>query len=285
LERPGGLYLHYLDEGQGPPVLMVHGNPAWSFMYRALIKNLSSGYRCLVPDHIGMGLSSRPKNRQYGFRFSNRLNDLGALMDSLELTEPVHVIVHDWGGPIGLGWAGFHAAQVASVTIMNTGLRLPPNYTLPGKLRLFRSAGLAGQYLAGRLNLFIRGLLRFGSVRPLTPAAAGGWTAPYRLSLHRRAIGRFIRDIPLKPSDPSFGTLQNVDRAFDSLKEVPVFLVWGMQDFVFTEAFLADFKARRPDAPVLALPRAGHLLLEDEPDLIAGSIRRFLGRTLRPEER
>jgi haloalkane dehalogenase len=104
-----------------------------------------------------------------------------------------------------------------------------------------------------------------------------GWLAPYRHPILRKAIGRFINDIPLAPSHPSWSALKNVDQAFDGLSEVPVFLVWGLRDFVFTPAFLADFQARRPKAQVLALPRAGHLLLEDEPEKIVKAVRKFLG--------
>jgi haloalkane dehalogenase len=279
LELPRGGYLHYLDEGAGLPVLMVHGNPTSSFMYRSLIRELSSDFRCLVPDHLGMGLSSRPRAKHYGFKLSDRIADLGFLMDSVDLNEPVHLIVHDWGGPIGLGWAGANPNRVASVTLMNTGLRLPTKFSLPGRLGFFRQTGFLGQFLSNRLNLFLWGLIRHGTVRPLSKTAVSGLTAPYRIPLHRQAIGRFVADIPLSPSHSSWGTLQNVDRSFAALSQVPVFFVWGLQDFVFTPAFLADFQARRPEAPVLALPWAGHLLLEDEPEKIGRAIRQFLGQS------
>ncbi|MDR1607246.1 MAG: alpha/beta fold hydrolase [Deltaproteobacteria bacterium] len=277
-ERSEGGYLHYLDEGQGPPVLMVHGNPSWSFMYRSLIKALSPHYRCLVPDHLGMGLSSRPKRGSYGFRLMDRVNDLTAFIDSLNLTEPIHLVAHDWGGPIGLGWAGLNPQRVASITLMNTGLRLPKDYVLPFKLSLFRNTGLFGQILAKRFNLFLWGLFRHGSVRPLPSAVRQGWLAPYRLPEFRQAISRFVEDIPLAPNHPSWSALQNVDKSFEGLSHAPLFLVWGLQDFVFDPAFLADFQARRPKARVLALPRAGHLLLEDEPEQIASALSQFLGQ-------
>jgi haloalkane dehalogenase len=199
-------------------------------------------------------------------------------VDSLGLTEPIHLVAHDWGGPIGLGWAGLNPRRVASITLMNTGLRRPPSYELPFKLKIFRRTGFLGQALANRFNLFLWGLIRYGSVRPMSAAAIEGWLAPYRLPVLRHAIGRFVDDIPLTPDHPSWSALENVDKAFDSLTHVPVFLVWGLQDFVFTPAFLADFQARRPSAQVLALPRAGHLLLEDEPEKIASALQQFLGQ-------
>jgi haloalkane dehalogenase len=280
-ERPGGYYLHYLDEGRGEPVLLVHGNPGWSFMYRDLIKTLASDYRCLALDHLGMGLSSRPLARTYGFRLTDRINDLSAWIDSLELPGPVHLVAHDWGGPIGLGWAGANPSRLASLTLMNTGLGLPQGYALSPKLGLFRRTGFLGRFLAHRLNLFLNGLTRYGSVRPLPPTVIEGWLAPYRFSFLREAIGRFVEDIPLSPRHPSWGALGSVERSFGGLAEVPTFLVWGLADFVFTPVFLADWRARRPNAQVLALPRAGHLLLEDEPEKIIPAIRQFLRQTQR----
>jgi haloalkane dehalogenase len=279
MELPDGGLIHYLDEGEGPPVLMVHGNPSWSFMYRSLVKALSPNYRCLVPDHLGMGLSSRPGDGEYGFRLADRLSDLSAFMASLNLTEPVHVVGHDWGGPIGFGWAGANPAKVASITVLNTGLRAPAGYSIPRRLSLFRKTGAAGRFLANQLNLFLWGVIRQGSVRPLSKAATEGWLAPYRFSFLRKAIGRFVEDIPLSPSHVSWSESRRIDRDFDDLAEVPTLLAFGLKDFVFTPAFLADFQARRPRAEVLALPRSGHLLLEDEPDRIAAAISSHLAKS------
>jgi haloalkane dehalogenase len=254
-------------------------------MYRALVKTLAPDYRCLVPDHLGLGLSSRPRSGEYGFRLADRINDLTAFMASLKLTEPVHVVVHDWGGPIGLGWAGANPDLVASLIIFNTGLRLPsPDYAPPLVLGLFRNTGFLGQLLANRFNLFLRGFTQVGSVRPMPPAVVEGFLAPYSLAFLRPAIGRFVKDIPLAPNHPSFSALNRVDQDFDRLAKTPTLLVWGLADFVFSPVFLADFKARRPKASVLALPRAGHLLLEDEPVKIGATARQFLSQARRPGE-
>jgi haloalkane dehalogenase len=222
---------------------------------------------------LGLGLSSRPKKKDYSFRLADRVSDLSALINSLNLTEPVHLVAHDWGGPIGLGWAGANPSLVKSITLMNTGLRIPAGYQPPTSLGIFMT-GLWGQFLANRANLFLSGILRYGSVRPIPPGLAEGYLAPYSHSLLRGAIGRFVKDIPLKPSHPSFGALKNADLAFDELVR-PTLFIWGLQDFVFTPAFLEDFMARRPEAQVLALPRSGHLLLEDEPDKISAALEDF----------
>ncbi|MDR1546612.1 MAG: alpha/beta fold hydrolase, partial [Deltaproteobacteria bacterium] len=279
-EQPGGRLTHYFDEGHGPPVVMVHGNPSWSFMWRRLIGGLH-GFRRLAPDHLGLGLSSRP-GPGYGFRLTDRLADFSAWLESLRLEEPVHLVVHDWGGPIGLSWAGLHPELTASLTIMNTGLRAPADYRPPARLRLFAGPSPLRRLLAVKLGLFHRGLLRCGSVRPLSPAAADGFAAPCRLAAWREAIGRFVGDIPLRPDHPSRPALEAADRNFDRLADKPVLLAWGLRDFVFSLAFLDDFRRRRPAARTLALPRAGHWLLEDEPARVLAAVSEFLASPDRP---
>ncbi len=117
-----GLRMHYLDEGprDAPVVLMVHGNPTWSFYYRNLVLALRDRYRCIVPDHIGCGLSDKPGDDHYTYTLSRRISDLGALMEHIGPATPVHLVVHDWGGMIGFGWATERPAQIGNMVIGNT---------------------------------------------------------------------------------------------------------------------------------------------------------------------
>ena len=277
LSRPGDLKLHYLDEGRGRPVIMVHGNPTWSFFWRRLISALSPDFRCLAPDHMGMGLSSRPTDAEYGFRLADRADDLAALTDHWALTEPAHLIMHDWGGPIGLAWAAAYPEKVASLTIVNSGSRVPAGYRLPGRLAVFKLFTPLGDLLARRWNLFVRGTAYFGTTRHLSPAAWTGFTAPYQTSADRLAVARFVADIPLSPGHPSAPALSAADRALETvLRDKPLNLVWGLKDFVFNRAVFLDWRARFPEAPALVLPEAGHYPLEDEPERITGHIRQYL---------
>jgi haloalkane dehalogenase len=253
---------------------MVHGNPTWSFMWRRLIDGLE-GYRRLAPDHLGMGLSSRPPAPR---RLAERIGDLGAFIDSLGPIGPVHLVVHDWGGPIGLGWAARRPERVASLAIMNTGLRLPPGAKIPWRLAAFKSFRPLGRLLAETFGLFTLGLARTGTFRPLSKAAESGFLAPYRLAAHRGAVADFVEDIPLGPGHPSFEALAEAERGFARLAEKPTLLAWGLGDFVFGPAFLDDFKARAPGAAVLAMGSAGHLLLEDEPERVVAAVRAHLAR-------
>jgi len=280
--RPDGLALHYVDEGTGPPVVLVHGNPTWSFFYRRLIAGLAPDFRCLALDHLGMGLSARPGADRYGFKLADRVADFAAWLSGLALSEPVHLVVHDWGGPIGLGWAGTAPEQVASLTIMNTALRRPPGYRPPWRLGLFRLAPTLGDWLARRLNCFARGTAFFGPMRPLSPKARAGFLAPYRGPEDRLALARFIADIP-HPGHPSFELLRLFDRRFDEvLSSKPLALVWGLRDFVFDRRIFLDWRTRLPRAEALVLPEAGHYLLEDEPDRVLKFLRKFLNTHARP---
>jgi haloalkane dehalogenase len=276
--RPDGLELHYVDEGAGPPVVLVHGNPTWSFFYRRLIARLAPAYRCLAPDHLGMGLSSRPTAAEYGFRLADRARDFGLLMNHWQLSAPVHLIVHDWGGPIALAWAGENPGRVASITLLNTGLRLPGNYRLPFRLALFKHLAPLGDWLARPCNCFARGTAAFGSMKGLTAAARRGFLAPYAQAKDRLALARFIEDIPLTPAHPSFERLRQIDCNFTTaLSQKPLALLWGLQDFVFNRQIFLDWRERLPQARTLVLPEAGHYLLEDEPDRAFAFVENFLG--------
>ncbi|MDR2456008.1 MAG: alpha/beta fold hydrolase [Deltaproteobacteria bacterium] len=271
-----GQAIHYVDEGGGPPVVMVHGNPTWSFMFRKLISSLD-GYRRIALDHLGMGLSSRPDSG-YGFRLADRIRDFGAFISFLGLREPVHLVAHDWGGPIALGWAADNREKVASLALMNTGFKVPSGWRLPMRLKLFQGASLMSRLLAVEVNLFLGGLIRMGSLRPLTMAAESGFLAPYSKAAHRKALGAFIRDIPLSSGHPSREALAKASEGLGGISRKPVLLAWGLRDFVFSPAFLLDFQKKLPKAKVLPLEMAGHLLLEDEPQRILAALREHLAR-------
>jgi haloalkane dehalogenase len=244
-------------------------------MFRRLIKNLAP-FRRLALDQLGMGLSSRP-GQDYGFTLSERLSDFDRWIKSLKLTQPAHLICHDWGGPVILGWAAENLDQVASLTIMNTGLKVPVGFDIPWKLALFKRSLFLGKLLATDLNLFTQGVVHFGTQRPLSAQAREGFLAPYLRAVHRESLSGFVADIPLRTSHVTYRTLAQVNDNFELLANVPTLLIWGLRDFVFSQPFLDDFKKRSPKAKVLPLPRAGHYLLEDEPETILKAIGTFIG--------
>jgi haloalkane dehalogenase len=147
--------LHYLDEGSGEPLVMLHGNPTWSFMFRKLILNFRGGFRCIAPDHMGMGLSSRTEET---LTLKDRIEDLENLLEKLQIKEKINLIGHDWGGTIALGYAVRQPQKVKTLILMNTGLKLPESVKIPLRLKLFQFNPVFTNILAVSLGLFTKGL-------------------------------------------------------------------------------------------------------------------------------
>ncbi len=271
-----GLSMHYVDEGEAsaPPVLFVHGNPTWSFYYRSLIKALSPTHRCVAPDHIGCGKSDKPGDDAYSYRFERRVDDLSRLVDSLEL-EQVSLVAHDWGGMIGMTWAHRHPERVARIALMNTAaFPLPSSKRLPSSLWLTRTP--LGSLLVRGFNAFSRGATRFAAKTKLAPSVRDGLIAPYNSWDNRIAVLRFVQDIPLSPRDPGYPLIAEVGAGLGRFAETPFMICWGERDFIFDHHFLAEWERRLPSATVHRFPRAGHYLLEDEPEAVVRLIGDFV---------
>jgi haloalkane dehalogenase len=273
----GGLRYHYLDEGQGEPVVMVHGNPTWSFYYRGLVEGLRASYRTIVPDHIGCGRSDKPDDSRYNYTLESRIADLEALLDRLGLDGGLTLVVHDWGGAIGLGYATRHPGRVARLVILNTAaFHLPKTKAFPWPLRLCRDAP-PGAFLVRGLNAFCRGTARIGCTRrPLPRDLRDAYCAPYDSWEHRIAVHRFVQDIPLRPGDRAYAPLTRIQDGLAALAGVPALIAWGMKDFVFDHHFLDEWIRRFPRAEVHRFARAGHLVLEDEAEQVVPLVRSFL---------
>src|SRR4051794_10566676 len=208
----GGLRYHYLDEGQGEPVVMVHGNPTWSFYYRRLVEGLRASYRTIVPDHIGCGLSDKPDDSRYDYTLESRIADLEVLLDHLGLVDGgLTLVVHDWGGAIGLGYATRHPERVARLVILNTAaFHLPKTKAFPWAIWACRDTP-RGAFLVRGLNAFCRGTARLGCTRrPLPRDLRDAYCAPYDSWKHRIAVHRFVQDIPLRPGDRAYDTLTQI---------------------------------------------------------------------------
>ena len=274
-----GWTMHYVDEGRGEPVLMVHGNPTWSFYFRKLIGGLSGDYRAIAPDHIGCGLSARPAASEYGFRLQNRVDDLEALCSRLGIDRNLTLVLHDWGGAIGMALAIRHPERIARLVLLNTAAFLKPaNKPLPPALKLVRNVPFLAAPAVLGLNLFARGAAWTASAKGLRPDVRAGLLAPYNNWRNRLATLRFVQDIPLSPEDPSYALLEQVDRGLRLFKAKPVLICWGERDFVFDRDYLADWCRRFPQAEVHRFPKAGHYVLEDVPDRILELLTAFLKR-------
>ena len=274
-----GLRMHYLDEGAGSPVVMLHGNPTWSFYYRDLVKALRGSYRVVVPDHIGCGLSDKPDDSRYSYTLARRVEDLEALLDHLGIRDNITLILHDWGGMIGMAWTSRHPERVRRLVILNTAaFHLPAGKHLPWSLWIVRKTPL-GPLLVRGLNGFSRGAVRYGVVRPLDTAVRNAYLAPYDSWSNRIAVLRFVQDIPLRPGDSGYDLVTEVQDGLHRLRRVPMLICWGERDFVFDGDFLAEWRRRFPEADVHAFPDAGHLVLEDAGSEIVPLVCDFLART------
>jgi len=274
-----GMRLHYLDQGAGEPVLMVHGNPTWSFYFRSLVRTLSARYRTIVPDHFGCGLSDVPSEDSYDYRLHSRVEDLEALIDALQLERKLTLILHDWGGMIGMAFALRHSEKIGRIVLTNTSAFPPPgNKPIPWRLKLIRNFPFWAAPAVLRFNLFARAALFMAPAKRLSPKVRACLIAPYNSPRNRLATLKFVQDIPLSPSDSSHALVRAVDKNLHQLSEIPMMICWAMKDFVFDADYLAEWRLRFPKARVHVFPKAGHYLLEDEPEAVGSHVMDFLNQ-------
>ena len=272
----GGQRCHYLDEGSGPTLLLVHGNPTWSFYWRNLILALRGHYRVVAMDHIGCGLSDKPAAKAYSYRLARRVADLGELVEKLDLRQ-ITLVAHDWGGAIGMGAAVAAPGRFARFVLMNTAAFRMSH--CPWSIRACRIPGFGPLAVQG-LNLFARAALSKTVCKHerMTPAVKAGYLAPYDSWPHRVAVLRFVLDIPMKPSHPSYKTLVKIEEGLAQFAGHPICLIWGMRDWCFTPAFIDRFLEFFPRAEVHRLGDAGHYVMEDAHEEIAPLMEEFLWR-------
>ncbi len=269
-----GARLSFLDEGPrtNSAVLMVHGNPTWSFYYRGLVKALAPERRCVVPDHVGMGLSEKPED--YPYTLATRIADLEALVASLGLTE-IDLVVHDWGGAIGFGFAGRNPGLIRRMVILNTAAFPAPH--IPARISACRLPVLG--------PLLVRGLNGFAGPatwmamhrRKLSAVEKQGYLLPYDSWQHRVAVNAFVRDIPMQASHPTWTTLTEVERGLAQFRDRTALVIWGGRDFCFHDAFLRRWQEIFPTAKVHRLADAGHYVLDDAREEVVPLVQAFLG--------
>ncbi|MGA1204593.1 MAG: alpha/beta fold hydrolase [Opitutales bacterium] len=266
---PGG-NLNYVDTGDGHPVVMIHGNPTWSFFYRDLILGLQDSHRCLALDNLGCGLSEKPQQGDYSL--AAHVGRATAWIKSTGIGK-FHLVVHDWGGPIGLGMADRLRDRVTGITIFNTAAFEFPG--IPLRIAACRIPFLGATLVRGA-NAFVRGAAHMTTVEPLSRAVREGFTSPYGNWHGRVAIHAFVRDIPMRKSHPSWNTLKSIEASLPEWKKVPVQIIWGMRDWCFHGGILDRWEEILPGARVHRFERAGHYLLEDAGEAIIPLVRNFV---------
>lgn len=274
LDLEGARY-HYVDEGRGEPVVMVHGNPTWSFYYRRLIGDLRENYRVIAPDHVGCGLSDKPQ--RYDYTLARHIANLEALLERLGLKK-ITLVVHDWGGPIGMGYAVRHPDRVARLVIFNTVAFWSPE--IPWFLRLCRLP-LFGAVAVRGLNLFagVAAVVACRHRERMTEEVKAGYLSPYNSYANRVAILRFVQDIPVHAGHPTFSVLQAIENGLAQFRGRPMIIMWGGRDPVFTKRLLKSWRERFPAAIVKEIDDAGHYVVEDAYERIIPWLREFLEKT------
>ncbi|MFN8671700.1 MAG: alpha/beta fold hydrolase [Candidatus Sericytochromatia bacterium] len=273
-----GLKYHYIDQGSGEPMLMLHGNPTWSIYYRKLVEAFSSEYRCIVPDHIGCGFSDKPSPENYEYTFFQRVLDLEKLVESLDLKN-ITLVVHDWGGIIGTIFAERNPERIKRMVIFNTaGFLIPKAKKLPLPLWLCRDTKL-GAFLVKNFNAFSFIASHVACTdKKMSRKIRHAFRAPYDTPENRIATLKFVQDIPLSSKDKGYDILEKTTNNLSKLKHIPKLICWGNQDFVFDHHFLNEWVKHFPDAEVKVFHKAGHYVLEEEPEQIIKFMNEFFDK-------
>jgi len=269
---PCGARMSYVDEGAGDEaVLLLHGNPTWSFYYRELVTALAPGLRCVTPDHVGMGLSDKPQD--YPYTLATRIDDIAALVAHLGLRR-VHLVVHDWGGAIGFGFAARRPELIGRLVILNTAAFPLPR--IPARIALCKLRGLGTLIVRGANGFAWPATWMAMHRRRLSADEKRGFLLPYGSWADRVAVDAFVKDIPMDESHPSWPTLAATAEGLAQFADHPALIVWGGRDFCFDDSFYEEWRRRLPQARTHYLADAGHYVLADAASEVVPLITGFL---------
>jgi pimeloyl-ACP methyl ester carboxylesterase len=249
-------------------MIMVHGNPTWSYYYRNLIKEFSKDFRVIVPDHIGCGLSDKPQD--YTYQLKDHIDNLEQLVKHLNISK-AHFVVHDWGGAIGFGLIERNPELAEKIIILNTAA-----YTsdyIPPQINICRTPILGEKIIRG-FNAFAWPATFMAVTKKMRKPVKRGFLYPYNNYRNRIATSRFVQDIPMSKNHPSYNTLEKIEKGLHKIN-CPKLVLWGKQDFCFNDYFLNRWKGIYPDARYVEYPDAGHYVIEDETKSCIKEIRDF----------
>ena len=267
-----GTRMHYLDEGEGQPVVLLHGNPTWSYYYRNLIHVLARNFRVIAVDHIGCGFSDKPSD--YTYTLAKHIENVTVLIDRLKL-DSLSLVVHDWGGAIGFGYATRYIHKINSIVILNTAAFR--SQRIPFRIRLCRWP-VIGKLLVQGLNGFARPALHMAVTKKLSKDIADSYLLPYNSWKNRVALYRFVKDIPLDEKHTSYPTLYSIEKKLSDLeqKNTRIMVIWGGSDFCFNDHFYQQWQLIFPHAEYHYFEAFGHYVLEDGRGLVEPIIDTFL---------
>jgi haloalkane dehalogenase len=265
-----GLRLHYVDEGSGHPILLLHGEPTWSFLYRKMIPVLTeAGHRAVAPDYFGFGRSDKPTERGF-YTYARHVESVTRLVERLDLTE-ITVVVQDWGGPIGLRFAVQNPERVAGLVVLNTGLSFPSEKRpTPAFLQWRAFAGRAG------LDLPVGFIIQASSATEVPPEVIAGYDAPFPVPESRTGAAMFPQLVPIEPGDPGVAEMLATRDGLERW-EKPALVLFSDGDPIFSTGAAHSMARLIPTAgePEF-ISGASHFLQEDKGEEIARRIVRFL---------
>lgn len=258
-----GTLVHYVDEGTGIPILLLHGNPTWSFLYRHIITALKSNFRCIAVDYPGFGLSEATE--RYGYTAAEHATIMLKVVEKLQIKD-FYIMMQDWGGPIGFYIAGHIPDHVRGFIIGNTWAWTHNNWRF--SLFSFLVGGLTGQYAAYLVNGVVRLFLGMGIKSRLSREDYQMYLLPFKKRSKRKPTYIFPRQ--LIQAEPF---LKQVEQLLPNLSDKPALLVWGEKDFAFKDMELRRFEEIFANHKTIMLPNAGHFVQEDAPNEISQAIK------------
>jgi cis-3-alkyl-4-acyloxetan-2-one decarboxylase len=273
--RANGFDMHFIDEGEGEPLLFLHGDPTWGYLWRKIVAPLSGKNRCIVPDQMGMGKSGNPREPN-PYRLRHHAANLEGLLLGLDLWN-LTLVLHDWGGPVGLDVAARHRSRIKRLILMNTWAFAPwPGGPLPRLLNIIRSA--RGEKFVLEKDGYVEPALMGTTyhAEKITPAVLAAYRAPFPTPESRLALLCWSRDIPVEEGDPSYADMRRIENSLPEFAEIPTLLIWGMRDPVLPPPVLKMWQEKLPNAATVGIEDASHFLQEDAPERILASIEDFL---------
>jgi len=269
-----GFRINYVDHGEKDnfPTIFLHGNPTWSFFYRKLILSLKDTYRCIAPDHLGCGLSDKPSSAEFKYNLEEHSNNLRQLVNTLGFKR-FNLVVHDWGGAIGLSAFREEFERINKLVLLNTAAFISSD--VPKRIRFCRIP-IIGEIFVRLLNGFAWPATCMATTSGLNKTVKNGFLYPYKNWRNRVAIWNFVKDIPFEKNHPSRPTLQQTEALLGSFSSTPILACWGMKDFCFHGGFLNRWEEFWPHMEVHRFPNAGHYILEDDIDGVMAKVEPFL---------
>ena len=271
-----GFQIQYIDYGDREklPTVFLHGNPTWSFFYRKLILSLGDKFRCVAPDHLGCGLSDKPTAHEFEYDLEAHSKNIREFVDSLGFKK-FNLVVHDWGGAIGLSAFREEFGRINKLVLLNTAAFLSDD--VPKRIRFCRIP-VIGEFFVRLFNGFAWPATWMATKKGISKVIKSGFLYPYKDWKSRVAVWKFVRDIPLEENHPTKKFLKQTEELLDQLSNTPILACWGMRDFCFHSGFLQEWKKRLPHLEPYPLNDAGHYLLEDDFENCREKITSFLSQ-------